>query len=68
MDITDCRHGAQLNICDDDAVERFCVSLDCAPVDVYQAVAFVGDRVCCIGRFLRRPLEREPATQGARGT
>ena len=54
MDITDCHAGAQLNICDDTAVDRFCAALTCLPADVYQAVAFVGDRVCCIQDYLQR--------------
>lgn len=61
MDITDCRAGAQLNICDDTAVDRLCAALSCLPADVYQAVAFVGDRVCCIQAHLRRAGRSEDA-------
>jgi len=61
MDITDCHDGVQLNICDDAAVDRLCADLSCAPTDVYQAVAFVGDRLCCVNDYVRRNAHRHGA-------
>ena len=61
MDITDCRDGVQLNICDATAVERICATVSCAPTDVYEAVAFVGDRLCCVTDYLRRTVHSRGA-------
>jgi len=58
MDITRCRDGVQLNICDRAAVDQLCAVLNCAPTDVYQAIAFVGDRLCCIQDYVRRTVHR----------
>ena len=56
MDTTSCRKSAQaqLNICDDVAVNRLCAALNCRPTDIYQAVAYVGDRICCVREYVRQ--------------
>jgi hypothetical protein len=56
MDITDCHDGVQLNICDASSVGWICATASCAPTDVYEAVAFDGDRLCCVIEYLRRTV------------
>lgn len=51
-----CRDTAQLSICDDGQVKHLSAALDCLPTDIYQAVAFVGDRVCCIQAYIQKAL------------
>ena len=63
VDMTSCRKSAQaqLNICDDAAVNRLCVALNCRPTDIYQAVAFVGDCVCCVREYVERSITPDAA-------
>jgi hypothetical protein len=54
MDIAKCRGTAHLNICNDREVNRLSVELDCLPTEVYEAVAAVGDCICCIRAHVRK--------------
>jgi hypothetical protein len=54
MDKIKCHGTAQLNICNDSEVNRLSVALDCRPTEVYDAIAMVGDCICCIRAHLRK--------------
>jgi len=62
-----CHDSAQLNICDDQAVDALSAALKCLlPTDLYQAVAMVGDRICCIRLFIRKTVTRNIGGQHPR--
>jgi hypothetical protein len=55
-----CPGTAHLNICNDREVNRLAVALDSLPTEVYEAVAAVADRICCIRAHVRkttRPMQ-----------
>jgi hypothetical protein len=54
MDKIKCHGTEQLNICNDSEVNRLSVALDCRPTEVYDAVAAVGDSICCIRAHVRK--------------
>jgi len=56
MDARKCRESEQINICDDLEVDRLSDDLKCHPTDVYEAIAFVGDRICCIRSQVQKTL------------
>ena len=61
MDTTDCHAGVQLNMCDASSVDWICATASCAPTDVYEAVACVWDRLCCVIDYLRRTVHSHGA-------
>jgi len=56
MDTTSCQRTTheRLNICDDREVDALCAELDCQRTNIYEAVAYVGDYVCCVREYLAR--------------
>ena len=54
MDKIKCHGTEQLNICNDSEVNHLSLALDCLPTEVYEAVAAVGDCVCCIRAHVRK--------------
>jgi len=54
MDKSKCHGTAQLNICNDREVNHLSVALDCLPTEVYDAVAMMGDCICCIRAHVRK--------------
>jgi hypothetical protein len=56
MDRTKCRGTEQLNICNDREVNHLSIALDCLPTEVYDAVATVGDCICCIRAHVRETM------------
>ena len=70
MDSTTCQRTTheRLNICDDHEVDALCEALNCRRTDVYEAVAYVGDYVCCVEAFLKKttPVWCMPATRSFR--
>ena len=59
MDSTTCQRSThtRLNICDDHEVDALCEALNCRRTDVYEAVAYVGDYVCCVREYLKRTIQ-----------
>jgi hypothetical protein len=51
-----CPENGRLNICDDREVNTLSAALACLPTDVYEAVAYVGDRICCIRLHVQKTL------------
>jgi hypothetical protein len=56
MDKIKCHGTEQLNICDESEVNRLSLALDCLPTEVYDAVAMVGDCICCIRAHVRKTI------------
>jgi hypothetical protein len=56
MDMTSCQRSTheRLNICDAHEVDALCAELCCQRTDIYEAVAYVGDYVCCVREYLGR--------------
>lgn len=63
---TPCKVSAKINICDDDEVHRLCVVLNCCPGDLYRAVAYVGDRLCCVRAHIEKNVPSPAGSRGAR--
>jgi hypothetical protein len=58
MDKLACRNSPPLNICNEREVDALAAALDCLVIDLYEAVAFVGDRPCCIRAYVERRIGR----------
>jgi len=63
MDKVTCRATLPLNICDEREVNALASTLNCLALDVYEAVAFVGDRRCCIRSHIERHIARDVSRQ-----
>jgi hypothetical protein len=59
MDKAQCRHSPLLHICNEREVDALATALNCVATDIYEAVAFVGDRTCCIGTYIEKRIERD---------
>ena len=56
MHTSKCVESWRLNICDDREVNTLSAALACLPNDIYEAVAYVGDRICCIRLRVQKTL------------
>lgn len=56
MHTSKCVESGQLNLLSDWEINALAAALACLPTDIYEAVAYVGDRICCIRSHVQKTL------------